>query len=77
VLELVAVSVRLPSEHRRRDPHERHRVGLTGNTRRLAVSSVLSTANHEKEIPVHKRPLLTALSLVALQACLLRKGPKR
>ena len=66
-----------PSRDRRRDPHERHRFGLTGNTRRLSVSSVLSTANHKKEIPVHKRMLLTALSLVALPACLLRKGPKR
>jgi hypothetical protein len=32
------------------------------------VSSVLSNVTHEKEIPVHKRTLLTALSLVALAA---------
>jgi len=31
----------------------------------------------KKEIPMHKRTLLTALSLVALPARLLRKEPKK
>jgi hypothetical protein len=43
-------------------------VGVSGNTRALAVSLVPSNASHVKEIPVHKRTLLTALSLVALAA---------
>jgi hypothetical protein len=44
------------------------RIAFSGNTRRRTVSLVLSNAIHEKEIPVHKRTLLTALSLVVLAA---------
>ncbi len=44
------------------------RVELSGNTRRLAVSLVPSNAIQQKEIPVHKRTLLTLLFLVALAA---------
>ena len=39
-----------------------------GNTRLLAVSLMPSKATQAKEIPVHTRLLLAALSLVALAA---------